>query len=300
MRPIHPNRRRGEKTRDAWLIRRHLQSRYRLDSVPWLRTMIKTVLKATHLYRMGVRNAQKVRVVRQTFSIPGLPANFQDFRILFISDLHIEGVPDLVHHILALLADLTYDICILGGDYRFRVRGNEDYSNKLLADLIPELLCKSSVYGILGNHDTWDTGVFLESLGVTMLTNEHLLLHRDADALAVVMLEDAHYFDAADFDLAEKDLESNVCKLLISHSPELFEQAAKRGYKLYLAGHTHGGQICLPGEIPLLTNAAVPGNMVAGKWQWQEMYGYTSRGAGSGIVPVRFFSQPEVVLITLK
>jgi predicted MPP superfamily phosphohydrolase len=300
MRPIHPNRRRGEIARHDWLMQRHLRHRYRLDSIPWLKTGVKLVLKASCTYRRGVRNAQRVRVVEQEFVLPSLPAALDGFRFLFLSDLHIEGVPDLVPHLIQLIEPLEYDLCILGGDYRFRISGNEAYPKSLLAQLIPKLLSKTPVHGILGNHDTWETGEFLAQLGVNMLTNEHLLVQRAEAALAFVMLEDAHYFDAADFDLAEQGLNAAVCKILISHSPELYSQAASRGYELYLAGHTHSGQICLPGEIPLLANADVPRSMVAGAWRFNELQGYTSRGAGSGIVPVRFFSKPEVVLVRLR
>lgn len=300
MRTIHPNRRRGELARHDWLLRRHLRHRYQLDSIPWLKTGVKLALKASFTFKRGVRNAQRVQLVQHDVMLPSLPVAFDGLRFLFFSDLHIEGVPDLVPRLIALIEPLEYDFCIMGGDYRFRISGNETYPNSLLAKLMPVLLQKTPVHGILGNHDTWETGQFLAQLGVNILTNEHLYLHRDEASLAFVMLEDAHYFDAADFDLAELGLDKGVCRILLSHSPELYKEAASRGYELYLAGHTHGGQICLPGEFPLLANANIPRNMVAGAWRFGDLQGYTSRGAGSGIVPVRFFSKPEVVLVQLR
>jgi predicted MPP superfamily phosphohydrolase len=65
-------------------------------------------------------------------------------------------------------------------------------------------------------------------------------------------------------------------------------QAAHAGFALMLSGHTHGGQICLPGGIPILLEADLPRAFGAGAWRHAGMAGYTSVGAGSSVVPVRF------------
>lgn len=67
-----------------------------------------------------------------------------------------------------------------------------------------------------------------------------------------------------------------------------------------LCGHTHGGQICLPGGMPLTYNARCPRQLGRGPWRWGEMQGYTSPGAGSCVVPVRFNCQPEITVHRLE
>ncbi len=84
--------------------------------------------------------------------------------------------------------------------------------------------------------------------------------------------------------------------ILLSHTPEIYRQAAHANFDLMLSGHTHGGQICLPGSIPITLESALPRRMGAGPWQYHDMIGYTSVGAGSSVVPVRLNCPPEITL----
>jgi hypothetical protein len=84
------------------------------------------------------------------------------------------------------------------------------------------------------------------------------------------------------------------------HSPELFDLAAVNGYKLYLCGHTHGGQICLPGGIPVIRHLYNGKKYYRGLWQYNGMKGYTSEGCGTSGIPIRYNSHSEVTLFTLK
>src|SRR6187401_3241123 len=80
--------------------------------------------------------------------------------------------------------------------------------------------------------------------------------------------------------------------ILLSHIPEVYRQAAHANFDLMLSGHTHGGQICLPGSIPIKLEAVLPRRMGAGPWQYSHLTGYTSVGAGSSVVPVRLNCPP--------
>jgi uncharacterized protein len=73
-------------------------------------------------------------------------------------------------------------------------------------------------------------------------------------------------------------------------------QAAHADFNLLLSGHTHGGQICLPGDIPIALDSVLPRFMGSGAWKYHDMISYTSLGAGSSVVPVRFNSPPEITL----
>ena len=88
--------------------------------------------------------------------------------------------------------------------------------------------------------------------------------------------------------------------ILLSHTPEVYRQAAHANFDLMLSGHTHGGQICLPGSIPIKLEAVLPRRMGAGTWQYSDMTGYTSVGAGSSVVPVRLNCPPEITLHHLR
>ena len=84
--------------------------------------------------------------------------------------------------------------------------------------------------------------------------------------------------------------------ILLSHTPEIYRQAAHAGFDVLLAGHTHGGQICLPGGIPITLDSNLPRTMGAGAWMYHGMTGYTSVGAGSSVVAVRLNCLPEITL----
>jgi hypothetical protein len=84
------------------------------------------------------------------------------------------------------------------------------------------------------------------------------------------------------------------------HTPEIIEAAALYGIDLYLCGHTHGGQICLPWIGPIIVNANCPRRFTQGVWRYKQVQGYTSAGVGTSGVPVRFFCPPEIALIELR
>ena len=88
--------------------------------------------------------------------------------------------------------------------------------------------------------------------------------------------------------------------ILLSHTPETYREAAAAGFDLMLSGHTHGGQLCLPGGIPIKLEARLPRSMGAGAWRYAEMAGYTSVGAGTSLLPVRLNCPPEITLHTLR
>lgn len=88
--------------------------------------------------------------------------------------------------------------------------------------------------------------------------------------------------------------------ILLSHSPETWREAAALKFDLLLAGHTHGGQLCLPGGMPLVRNAPVPRRLLAGPWTEGTLTGYTSRGTGACGVAARLFCPPEITLHTLR
>jgi hypothetical protein len=80
----------------------------------------------------------------------------------------------------------------------------------------------------------------------------------------------------------------------------VYRHAAHADYDLMLCGHTHGGQICLPGGVPLLTDADSPRSIARGAWRYHGMIGYTSVGAGTSIVDVRLNCPPEITLHRLR
>ncbi|MCJ7615551.1 MAG: hypothetical protein MUO43_03335, partial [Desulfobacterales bacterium] len=112
-------------------------------------------------------------------------------------------------------------------------------------------------------------------------------------------LDDPHYY-YTDQALCALEEECDNFKIVLVHSPELYDMAANNDYNLYLCGHTHGGQISLPGGIPLITHLYVGKKFHSGLWSYSNMKGYTNQGCGVAGIPVRFNTKSEIALITLK
>ena len=156
------------------------------------------------------------------------------------------------------------------------------------------------VYGILGNHDTIRMVPGLEALDIRLLLNESVTLDRDGAGFHLAGIDDPHYYRADNLEKATDGLPLDDVRILLAHSPEIYRNAAYSGFDLMLSGHTHGGQICLPGGIPMMCNARCPRAFCAGPWRYRGMQGYTSRGSGVSVVDVRLNCPPEVTLHRLR
>lgn len=240
-----------------------------------------------------------LRVEEVEFAFDGLAEVFDGMRILFLSDMHIDEIDGLAERIIETVEPLSYDLCILGGDYTFHHTIESDVAYSRM-EMLGQWLCgRGRVLGVLGNHDRYRMGEVLTECGVEMLVNDSACVERSGEKIYVAGIDDCHYYGAHDFEAAGADIEDGGFKIMVSHSPEVYREAAQRGYSLELCGHTHGGQVCLPGAGAVVTNATVPRELVSGKWKYNDMQGYTSRGTGASGVAVRYFCPAEVSLITL-
>ncbi len=263
-----------------------------------LRTLIPMALKLTGLYARGRRNAERVRVTRNDVRCKALPRSFDGFTILHLSDLHVDMNERAMAHLAEQVCGLSYDLCVLTGDYRGKTYGPFAATLAGMARIRAQL--RGPVYGVLGNHDTIQMLPELEAMGIRMLLNETEAIRRGEERIHLAGIDDAHFFKVDNIEKAAAEIPEGEFSILLSHTPEIYRQAAHAGFDLLLSGHTHGGQICLPGSIPLTLDSALPRRLGAGAWKYHGMLGYTSVGAGSCIVPVRFNCPPEITLHRLS
>jgi uncharacterized protein len=260
--------------------------------------IVASLLKACGLYHRGYRNFLDLRVVQNKVRIDDLPEGLNGYRLLQLSDLHLDLDPGLTPVLLKLLDGLDYDLAVLTGDYRNCTRKDFRPSVEETSRVLEVL--RQPVYGILGNHDFLEKAPVLEASGMRLLLNESVLLtHRGAD-LFLAGIDDPHFYRTHDIGRASRGRPAKAIAVLLSHSPETYREAEAAGFHLMLAGHTHGGQICLPGGIPIVRTGNCPSGMQSGAWRYRSLQGYTSRGTGSTGVPVRFFCPPEITLHTLR
>ncbi len=271
-----------------------------MEEFPAIAWLLKTSLKATGLWPIAVRNSTNYRIVEHAVPLPHLPDAFDGFRILHLSDLHIEGMIDKGQALQTVLATLQYDLCVLTGDFRFKTYGSYDKTLSLMKELVSTLQAPFGVTGILGNHDWLEMTPGLEAAGIRMLLNETQAIEKESDAIWLLGLDDMHYYETGDLGKAVKAAPTDVVRILLVHSPEIIPEAYAAGMDLYLCGHSHGGQICLPGSQPIITHCRCPRSYKAGPWQHESMHGYTSRGVGTSLFPIRLFCPPEIIIHTLK
>jgi len=255
-------------------------------------------LKASLLYGIGRRNMLRIRVVENEVVIPRLPAVFDGFTLLHISDLHLDANEEFPHALAARVRDLDYDACVLTGDFRYRTYGPTDAALEGLRRV--RACLKEEVFAVLGNHDSIRMVPAIEDMRIRLLLNESTVIRRGGATLQLAGVDDPHYFRADNLERACRDLDPEAPAVLLAHSPEIFRQAAHAGFDLMLCGHTHGGQIALPGGLGLIYNANCPRRYCKGAWRHGPMQGYTSVGAGSSIVDVRLNCPPEVTLHRLR
>jgi predicted MPP superfamily phosphohydrolase len=261
-------------------------------------SIIRVALKLTGLYARARQNADRVLIRRNVVVSANLPQSFDGFTILHITDLHADISVGAMRHLLGFVGDLDYDICVLTGDYRGRTYGPVDSSLKYVDALRARL--RPPVFGILGNHDSIRMTPAMEAMGIRMLFNECETIDRDSHTIYLAGIDDAHFYRADDIEKAAAPIPRDAFSILLAHTPESYRQAALAGFDFMLSGHTHGGQLGLPGGFPIKLEAKLPRSMGAGAWQHGGMAGYTSVGAGTSLLPVRLNCPPEITLHTLR
>ena len=264
----------------------------------WVGPAVRFCFKASGLYPMAHRNYLRLAVTEREQPLAHLPREFDGFRVLHLSDLHLDLDPSLVDALVPVLRTVKADICVLTGDYRNHTIGEWHEAVSYFAKMMEAL--PMPVYGVLGNHDSLEQVEPLERTGARMLLNEHVLLQRDGASLCLAGIDDPNVYCTHHVPSALKDVPKDMCKLLLAHSPAAWAVAEKAGIDFYLAGHLHGGQICPPWGGVYLRNDKSPSKFWIGAWSSGAMAGYTSRGTGGCGVPLRLFSPPEIVVHTLR
>jgi len=262
------------------------------------------LFKLAGLYEKGRQNALQVKAEEVTFWFPDLPGAFDGYAILLLTDLHLDGLKGFTETLIERIQGIKVDLCLIGGDIRMKTYGPMAPCLRELRRLLGHVQARHGILGVLGNHDCIEMLPDFEEAGIIMLVNESWDLSEKkegkSETLWVVGVDDPHYYQTEDFSQAFRQVPKEAFTILLAHSPEAYRAASTYQANLYLCGHTHGGQICLSSGQPLLTNSRAPRCTVSGRWHYADMTGYTSRGAGTSGIPLRFHCPGEITHITLR
>ncbi len=233
--------------------------------------------------------------------ISNLPRGLQGLKIVCLSDFHLHPFTqiDLIEQIVSKVNEIEPDLICLLGDYVFeRADSIEE-----LAQVLTSLQSGFGTFAVLGNHDLWtDAEVVrngLENVGIRVLINESVDFQLGGDMLTLVGLDDG-WSGAPDLSNALEDIPMETAVILMIHEPDFADLYAQDGrIFLQLSGHTHGGQVRLPGVgAPFLP--AFGRKYDQGLYKIDEMWLYTTRGVGVIDPPVRFNCRPEITEILLR
>ncbi len=295
--PVHARQRLGiEREAEAKVFGKD-HDWFHLENLASAPGFIRFCLQAVGLFRRGQNNSRQLTTASNHFQLPNLPAAFEGFRILHLTDLHVDMDEANLQAVIDRIAPLDYDLCVLTGDYRCLTRGPIDAALDGMARLREAI--HGDAYAVLGNHDSIRMVPALEDMGYRLLMNQHVVVTRGEDTVYLAGVDDAHFYKVHNLHRAGDDIPAGAVSLLLSHTPEIFREAAHAGYDLFLCGHTHGGQICLPGGIPVTLDSDCPRFLGRGYWRQNGMQGYTSPGSGTSVINVRLNCPPEVTLHTL-
>ena len=272
---------------------------FRLEKYISIDKLAELGLKATGLWHRAHGNIFRIDTTEIVWKLPRLPDKFHGFRLLQLSDLHIDIDSGLCECIASKVKESPHDIIVITGDYR----------NSTVKDFGPSMRAMSRViqsrsspsFGILGNHDFLEMVPSLERMGMQVLLNESVTLSRDGESIFIAGIDDSHFYHAHDFLKARAKIPENAFCILLSHSPEVHAEASHYDFDLMLSGHTHGGQICLPGGHHVVCPVRnLDRSYIKGAWVSGNMRGYTSRGTGACGVAARLNCMPEVTVHILE
>lgn len=282
----YSHKRSGKKSKSHWILFLNLLK------------IFSFFLKITGYYKKGYGNAKTIKVNEFSLKFTNLPKSFDGFRILHISDIHIDSIPGFSSLIIDKIKNLKFDICLLTGDYRHDISGSFSHILKPIKILSKYIQCQYGTFAVLGNHDTYLMSQYELESGMQLLINESVEIIKDNEKILITGTDDPFNFftESASLCLETKGYDF---KIAMVHTSELAKIASKNNYDLYLCGHTHGGQICLNEGLPLISHQFDGKQYNQGQWEIGNMIGYTSKGVGVSGIPIRFNCQPEVTIINL-
>lgn len=232
--------------------------------------------------------------------IAGLPPALEGFKIVQMSDFHLHPFTELelVQKAVARANELGADVIVLTGDY---VLAAAD-SIFELAPALAGLNARQGVFAVLGNHDHWTEAAVvrqgLKESGLTLLDNSHVALSAGGQQLYLAGVDDC-WSGSPDLQMALDGVAAGAPVVLLAHEPDFADTFGRDGrVALQLSGHSHGGQVRLPG-IGALVLPAYGQKYDAGLNRAGDMWVYTTRGIGVIGPPVRFNCPPEITEIRL-
>jgi predicted MPP superfamily phosphohydrolase len=274
------------------------------------------------------RSGRRLKITHLRLTVPDLHPDLAGRTIAFLSDLHAGRLHVPTEDLVEAVQRVHPDLLLLGGDY-----AAESANHRRALDLVRRLSSPQPTFGVAGNadhHQHLDLDALQESFlasGGELLLNEAATLRLGRAELLIMGVDDPVWGSAdVDATAAQADMPADL-RIAICHSPALYAQFPHLGAAFTLVGHSHGGQIRLPGCEAHFTHGNYPRRLASGLFRYRESEEmparlfdhsqvlsaeaplcastadgpllYVSRGVGMGVIPARLTCPPEMLLIEL-
>jgi uncharacterized protein len=244
----------------------------------------------------------RISISHQEINTKKLPAGTQ-FKFIHLGDLHVERSSVREEKVNKIIRDIEADAILFSGDYLClsSIRDKQSWAD--LRDILQQWKAPLGVYGVTGSPAVDLPENFPDLLGGTplkLLVDESVSLNKGDASIQLIGLKCTHkpHLDVPRLDGILKEGQKGF-HLLLHHSPDIAPQISNNGIDLQLAGHTHGGQVCLPFFGPVFTGSLYGLKFKSGRYEINNLTLYITRGIGmEGLSAprVRFLCPPEIVV----
>ena len=254
-----------------------------------------------------------IEVSNYNYTKKDLPKNLDGFKIVFISDMQVDRYTNenRVGKLISLVNKQDPELVLIGGDF---ITSTPEYINEAAA-FAGQIKSKYGVYSCVGDHDNWayrwdtkrsllEVKAALKENNIKMIDNGSITLPVDSSSIRITFVTNTYVQK-----ISQGMLDSVVDKenrydlnIFLTHQPRQFliDKAKKFNYNLYLAGHTHGGQIMFLFQFKNLSPTMLETKYMRGVFHFGKLTAIVTRGLGMSIAPVRYNSTPEITVITLS
>ena len=246
---------------------------------------------------------EEIDLVEIDIELDKLGWNFQNFRILNLTDIHLGQWidPEYLEELVDYVNTLNIDLITLTGDYvSYVIEGYE----KSLEKSFSKLKAKYGKFGVLGNHDHWmnpdKIREIFKNSGIVDLSNDAFTLEKKGEFLNICGV-DSCTVCADNLDKVLAKMREDTPSILLAHEPDFAEESSKtRKFDLQISGHSHGGQFIIPKFETTPFRGPDSRRYPVGLYKVRNMVQYTSKGLGTNSFRIRINCKPEITIITLK
>lgn len=291
------------------LYKKHKHKLYRLQVKIFLAL---TVFFIIYIPARIIYDFNTVEIRNVDYKKKNLPKELEGFKIAFISDIQADRYTDgkRLTRYVDKINEQNPDIVLIAGDI---ITSSPDYI-KTAAEYIGKIKSTHGTFSCVGDHDNWayrkdyirslrEITEALNQCNIEMPDNELRYIEIDSSRIGITFITNTYVSDISETTLQNVASSNNAeFKIFLTHQPQefLINSAVKNNYDLFLAGHTHGGQITLVFPFIQLTPTLIETRYVKGDFYFNDMLAVVCGGLGMSLAPIRYNSTPEIVIITLK